>query len=309
MAFLLGFGAFLPERVVGNNEIAARMGKSAEWITDVSGISERRWAAADVSVADLAVRAAEDCLTRTGVSASTIGMVLVGSGSSERRFPGPACVVAQRLGLAGVPAIDLPMASAGSLYGMALASRVAEAYGTVLVIGAEKMSSVIDREPLDANTAILFGDGAGACVISADTGRLRIVDSVLHSDGSFAEDLRLDFEGSLQMNGMAVIMQAARKIPAAIQEVLTRHGVAPGSVDRFVMHQANQNLILRVAKTVGVPAERFYSNIARYGNTSSASMLIAASECWAEANSLCFAAFGAGFHWGALFADLNPVHT
>ena len=303
MAFLRAIGAYVPERVVGNQEIAARIAKPADWILEVSGISERRWADPEVTVADLAVRAAEDCLTRSDVPASSVGMLIVGSGSSERRFPGPACVVAQRLGLGGVPAIDLPMASAGSLYGMALASRLAVDFGNVLVIGAEKMSAVIDREPADPNTAILFGDGAGACLISSEEGRLRIVDSVLHSDGAFAEDLRLGFDGVLEMNGMAVILQASRKIPGAINEILAKHGVAAAGIDRFVMHQANQNLIVRVAKSVGVPADRFYSNIAKYGNTSSASMLIAASECWTDARSICFAAFGAGFHWGALVAE------
>ena len=101
---------------------------------------------------------------------------------------------------------------------------------------------------------------------------------------------------------MAVILQASRKIPGTINEILAKHGVAAAGIDRFVMHQANQNLIVRVAKSVGVPADRFYSNIAKYGNTSSASMLIAASECWTDARSICFAAFGAGFHWGALLA-------
>ena len=304
MAFLRGFGACVPERVVGNAEIAARVGKSPEWILEVCGISERRWASPKVTVADLGVRAAEDCLTRSGVAAASIGMVLVGSGSSERRFPGPACVIAQRLGVpSGVPAIDLPMASAGSLYGMALASRLAGEFGNILVIGAEKMSTVVDLEPADPSTAILFGDGAGACLVSPDTGRLRIVDSVLHSDGAFAEDLRLGFDGVLTMNGMSVIMQASRKIPGAINELLAKHGVAASSIGLFVMHQANQNLIVRVAKSVGVAPDRFYSNIAKYGNTSSASMLIAASECGTEPGSICFAAFGAGFHWGALLAQ------
>jgi 3-oxoacyl-[acyl-carrier-protein] synthase-3 len=303
MAFLRSFGSYLPERVVTNSEIAARIDKSAEWIAEVSGIRERRWASPETTVADLAVSAAADCLKNAGLQPADVGMIIVGSGSSERRFPGPAASAAQRLGCAsGVPAIDLPLASAGSLFAMSLASRVAEEYRNVLVIGAERMSSIVDREPLDSNSAILFGDGAGACLISADPGPLRIVDSVLHSDGSFAEDLRLGFDGILEMNGMAVIMQASRKIPGAINEILAKNALAAASVDRFVMHQANQNLIIRVAKSVGVPADRFYSNIVRYGNTSSASMLIAASECWRDARSICFAAFGAGFHWGALLA-------
>jgi 3-oxoacyl-[acyl-carrier-protein] synthase III len=99
-----------------------------------------------------------------------------------------------------------------------------------------------------------------------------------------------------------VILQASRKIPGAINELLSKHLIGAANVERFVMHQANQNLINRVAKSIGVPAESFYSNISRYGNTSSASMLIAASECWTDARSICFAAFGAGFHWGALLA-------
>jgi 3-oxoacyl-[acyl-carrier-protein] synthase-3 len=302
MAFLRSFGSYLPERIVGNSEIAARIGKTTEWILDVSGIEERRWSAPEVTVADLAVAAATDCLTRAGVQAAAVGMVLVASGSSERRFPGPASTVASRLGLNGAPAIDLPLASAGSLFGMSLAARLASVYGNVLVVGAEKMSAVVDRDPADPNTAILFGDGAGACLISAEEGRLEVVDSVLHSDGAFAEDLKLGFDGILQMNGMAVILQAARKIPGAINEILAKHTIEASTIDRFVMHQANQNLIVRVAKSVGVPAERFYSNISKYGNTSSASMLIAAADCWMDARSICFAAFGAGFHWGALLA-------
>ena len=166
MAFLRGFGAYVPERVVGNAEIAARVGKTPEWILEISGISERRWAGPDMTVADMGVLAAEDCLTQSSVPASSVGMVLVASGSAEQRFPGPAAVVASRLGLGVVPAIDLPMASAGSLYAMALASRLADEFGTVLVVGAEKMSAVVDRAPEDPNTTIQFGDGAGACLVS-----------------------------------------------------------------------------------------------------------------------------------------------
>jgi 3-oxoacyl-[acyl-carrier-protein] synthase-3 len=183
---------------------------------------------------------------------------------------------------------------------MSLASSLAPVYGNILVIGAEKMSTVMDQ---DKNTAILFGDGAGACLIGNDESHCAIIDSVLHSDGAFAEDLRLELTGAIHMNGRSVIMQAARKIPAAINELLERNGKGATDIDIFLMHQANQNLIDKVAKTLGVASAKFYSNIARYGNTSSASMLIAAKEWWPETgNSICFAAFGAGFQWGALLA-------
>jgi 3-oxoacyl-[acyl-carrier-protein] synthase-3 len=237
-----------------------------------------------------------------------IGLIMVASGSGERRFPGPAATVAHQLGSAQTPAIDLPLASAGSLFGMALASRLAEHHGNVLVIASEKMSSVVAREPVEAGVAILFGDGAGACILGPGTGAARVVDYALHSDGAFADDLKLDFEAPLAMNGRSVIMQASRKIPSVIAEVLERNGKPASAVEVFLMHQANQNLIDRVARALEVEPAKFYSNIRRYGNTSSASMLIAASEWWqapgpSAAQSICFAAFGAGFHWGALLVQ------
>jgi 3-oxoacyl-[acyl-carrier-protein] synthase-3 len=300
VAGIVGFGAFLPGRVVTNAELAARLGCEEEWIFQASGIRERRYA--EESVTDMALAAAKDCLQN---HPAEIGLVIVASGSAERRFPGPAASVASALGLGSVPAIDLPMASAGGLFGMSLAARLAQVYGNILVVAAEKMSAAIDDEK---NTAILFGDGAGACLISPDTGACRIVDSVLHSDGAFSEDLQLGLNGPIHMNGRSVIMQAARKIPASVLEVLERNGKVAADVDVFLMHQANQNLIDKVAKTLGVASEKFYTNIARYGNTSSASMLIAAHEWWQnEGSTICFAAFGAGFQWGALLASRDAT--
>ena len=307
MAFLKGFGACLPARVVDNQEMAAITGVTPDWILNISGIEERRFAAADETVADLATAAAQDCLSRCGVPASALGMVIVAGGTSGRSFPGPAPTVAHRLGLTGAPAIDLPMPSAGALFGLALAARLAAEYGHILVVGAEKMSAVVERQPVDPGVAVLFGDGAGACVVSAADGPAEIIDSVIYSDGAFTEDLCLDFASPLHMNGRAVIMQATRKIPRAISEILDRCKVPAPEVDAFIMHQANQNLIDGVARALGVPSSRFYSNIRRYGNTSAASMLIAASE-WSQAGGfrsgapVVFAGFGAGFNWGALLA-------
>ena len=234
-------------------------------------------------------------------------MILVSSGSSERQFPGPAASVAKLLGLDSVPAIDLPLASAGSLFGLSLASQLAAVVGNVLVIGTEKMSSIVERQPMDRSVAILFGDGAGACLVSPDAGVARVLGWELHSDGAFAEDLKVDFNEPLAMNGRTVILQATRKIPRVINSLFEKHGLVVNEAGAFLMHQANQNLIVKIASALDVSPERFYSNIARYGNTSSASMLIAADE-WSQqvgfeaAVPVCFAAFGAGFHWGALLA-------
>ena len=307
MPFLREFAAYLPERVVSNAEIGSQVGCDAEWIKNVSGIEQRRFAGDDESVADLALRAAQACLDKAKLSASALGMIMIASGSTERHFPGPAATVAHRLGLDATPALDVPMASAGTLYAMALASRLCDSIGEILVIGAEKMSSVVLRPPMERGVAILFGDGAGACLVSPTEGKARVLGSSLHTDGAFAEDLKLGFDRPLEMNGRSVILQASRKVPRAISELLDRHGRKASDVGTFLMHQANQNLIDRVAQALEVPADRFYSNIARYGNTSSASMLIAAAE-WAESGwpageSVCFTAFRAGFHWGALLAE------
>jgi 3-oxoacyl-[acyl-carrier-protein] synthase-3 len=307
MAFLRGFGAYLPPRVVGNQEMAALSGAAPEWILNVSGIEQRRFADPDQSVADLALAAAHNCLERCGLKAADLAMLIVASGTAGRSFPGPAVTVAHRLGLAAPPALDLPLPSAGSLFALSLASRLAAGYGHILVVAAEKMSTVIARQPIEPGVAVLFGDGAGACIVSPDAGIAEVVDSVLYSDGAFSEELRLDFDAPLVMNGRAVIMQASRKIPRAISELLARHRVAAGDVDVFLMHQANQNLIDGVARALGVPSAGFYSNIRRYGNTSAASMLIAAAE-WSQASGfrahapVVFAGFGGGFHWGALLA-------
>ena len=305
MAYLAGFGHYLPPRVVTNAEIGARVDSDPAWILNVSGIEERRFAD-DESLVDMAVKAGAAALAAAGVAVDELEMVMVASGTSPRSFPGPAVSVAERLGTALVPAIDLPMASAGSLFGLALAARLAR--GPILVIGAEKMSTVIERQPLEKGVAILFGDGAGACVVHPKQGILRVIDSELGSDGIFAEDLKLEHGRPLEMNGRVVIMQASRKIPAAISMVLERNGRAAPDVPLYLMHQANQNLIDRVAQALGVEPARFYSNIRRYGNTSSASMLIAASERFsgeplAPGVPVVFAAFGAGFHWGALLTE------
>jgi 3-oxoacyl-[acyl-carrier-protein] synthase-3 len=309
VAAILGFGAYLPARVVTSTELAARLECEPGWILDVSGIEERRYAAPDESIASMGVLAAQQCLERAGVKAADLGMILVSSGSSDRRFPGPASTIAHALSADGVPAIDLPLASAGGLFGMAIAASLGAMHGKILVIASEKMSTVVDREPLERGVVPLFGDGAGACLIAPQGVGARIIDSVLHSDGAFAEDLRLDFNGTLEMNGRSVILQASRKIPAAIGEVLERNGKSASSVRVFLMHQAHQHVMDRVARALNVEAGRFFTNIRRYGNTSSASLLIAASEWWSDpgpsaGDLICLAVFGAGFHWGALLAEI-----
>ena len=306
MAYLRAFGSWLPPRRVTNQEIAPLVDATPEWILEVSGIEERRYASDQDTVASIGLLAARDCLEKAGATAAELGMILVASGSSDRFCPGPASQIAAGLGLASTPALDIPVAYAGSLIGLTLAAQLAPTAGRVLVIGAEIMSRRVALNPEGKNTAILFGDGAGAALVDAETGFARIADSCLFTDGT-AADILFVRDGHFHMDGPAVIMHASRKMPRAINELLTRNGIAPGEVEAFLLHQANLNLITRVAAAVKAPRERFFTNIARYGNTSSASLLIAAAE-WhsgqtaALAGPLVFSAFGAGLNWGALLA-------
>lgn len=306
MAYLRAFGAHLPERVVTNDALAEQLAVDPEWIFTQSGIRERRYAAETDTVVTLGVAAAQQCLAAANLAASDLGLILVASGSPDRYCPGPASQIAALLGLTTTPVIDIPVASAGTIIALSLASRLAATMGHVLVIGSEIMSRRIDPTPEGKNTAILFGDGAGAAIISPDQGIARIVGSCLHTDGSSADALAIQ-NGRIHMDGGVVIRHASRRIPEAIAEVLEHNNIKPQDVGTFLLHQANLNLITRIAKTVGAPVELFYSNIERYGNTSSASMLIAAAE-WHQANPgpfaqpVVFSAFGVGLNWGALLA-------
>ena len=306
MAYLRGFGKYLPERVVDNVEMATLLGVEAQWIREMSGIEARRFARADESVAEMAAAAGAEALERSGVAATELGLILVASGSSERRFPGPASEVQHRLGAAQAVAMDVQMASAGALFALAQAEMWSRRTDKILVVAAEKMSDVVMTQPMEAGTAMLFGDGAGACVVDSKAGRARIVDFELGTDGSNAGELKLEFGAAMHMNGRMVIMNAVRKVPAGIRTVLARAGLEPAEVRVFLMHQANANLLAKIAQTLGVAVDKFYSNIARYGNTSSASMLIAAREWdegFASGDKVVFAAFGAGFQWGAMLVE------
>jgi 3-oxoacyl-[acyl-carrier-protein] synthase-3 len=303
MSYLLSFGHHLPPRVVSNSDLEKRTGRDAASIEKSSGILERRYAAEGETVADLALAAASSCLQSAKLTPQDIGLILVSSGSSERTFPGPASVLAAKLGLTTTPAIDIPVASAGSLIGLAFAADLTPRYGNVLVVASEVMSRRISDS--DPDTAILFGDGAGAAIVSPNQGFLRIADTALFTDGNYADALQLQHSSAIQMKGLDVIVQASRKIPRAIEDILTKNNLKAADVPVFLMHQANMNLIRKVATALQIPAERFFSNITRYGNTSSASLLIAASE-WRTSNPtppitpIVLATFGAGFNWGAI---------
>lgn len=304
MAHLAGLGHALPERVVPSSELAVRLDVTEEWILGACGIRERRWLAGDESAASLAERAAHAALAGAGLSPAQLGAIVVGTGSAPRAFPGVSADLQRRLGAAGIPAFDVPLASVGGLFALALAVDLCPRTGPVLAVGAEEMSRVLLRAPLAKETAILFGDGAAACVVAPGDGPIAVVDVRLGSDGTFADALSLGSDGPLSMDGRTVILQASRKLPAAVRAVLEPHGLAPADVDLFVLHQANLNLLRGVARSLGIGEEKLFVNVDRVGNTSAASVLVALSEASEQGLlrpgfRVVLAAFGAGFSWGA----------
>jgi 3-oxoacyl-[acyl-carrier-protein] synthase-3 len=307
MSYLRGFGKYLPERVVTNGELATALEVESSWIVSSCGIEERRYACDSQSLVDLGVEAALDCLKNCKAAISSIGLLLVSSGSPDIFCPGPASAIAARLGLGGTPAVDLPIASAGSIAAVVMAESLAARFGNVLVVATEIMSRRISRTPEGKNNAILFGDGAGACLVSQERSDAfaRIGAVTLHTDGERAGAIAVH-NGIFSMDGMAVIRQASQKLPAVISEVLAMAEIAAEELGAVLIHQANLNLLDRVAKTLKLLPDRLFTNIQRYGNTSSASMLIAAAE-WRErtpepAAPFVLAAFGAGLTYGAMLA-------
>jgi 3-oxoacyl-[acyl-carrier-protein] synthase-3 len=308
LTHLAGFGHCLPDDVVDNASLSAEFGVAPEWILAATGIRTRRRVAPGETVCDLAHRAAVAALADAGMAPSALGGIVVGTGTPNRVFPGVSAEVQRRLGAPGVPAFDIHLASVGGLFALAAAASLCGQYGPVLAVGAEEMSTAMARPPRVKETAILFGDGAGATVVCPGEGAVTVRDVRIASDASFAEALRMEFGEPMSMDGRTVILQAGRKLAAAVGDILSRNGLAVPDVDLFLFHQANLNLLRQVGNTLGIDPAKVFVNLDRYGNCSAASPLIAMSEA-RDAGRLfpgcraVLAAFGAGMGWGAAMVE------
>ena len=303
-AGIAGLGAALPQRRVPNAEIAARLGVGEEWIERRTGIRERRYAAPGQRVSELAAAAGRAALEDAALDPSDIDMVLVATLASDEITPSTAPLVAHELGMERAAAVDVGAACTGSLAALAHASAWIEAGRArhALVIGAEILSRFIDFD--DRRTAPLFGDGAGAIVLSAD-GDGVFGPFVLGSDGAAASAIRVTRERSvLEMEGHETFLMAVHRLSSATCEVLELAGLTLEDVDLFVYHQANSRILTAVAERLGLPAERVFDVIGELGNTSAASLPIALGEA-ARAGALepgarvVLGAVGAGVVWGA----------
>ncbi|HXU37147.1 MAG TPA: ketoacyl-ACP synthase III [Blastocatellia bacterium] len=331
--FITGTGACLPSRVVANAELAPQLGVTSEWIEANSGIHERRWVAAEQSTSDLAVAAVRDALDDASLSSDQVDYLIGCSLSPDYQVPGIAALVQRKLeGCRQVPALDIRAGCAGIVYSLQLARGLIEsgAARNVVCFGAEAQSKGLDLNPRSAELSMLFGDGAGAIVVSgtqdsasdSQEPRLRIEDILIESDGRFAEDLIVRAPGTgngarwidseqiaagLQygsMQGRSVILQAVRKLADAAVRITERNSLSLGEIEVVIPHQANANLLRALAKKLSMPEECIVTNVEQFGNTSGASAFLAFWQAKrehrfrADANVLILA-FGAGFTWGA----------
>jgi 3-oxoacyl-[acyl-carrier-protein] synthase-3 len=337
--FITGYGSALPQRIVTNAELAPMLGVTPDWIEANSGIRERRWVEADQATSDLAVVAVRDALNDAGTPTEHVDYLIACTLSPDYQVPGIAPIVQYKLvGCRCIPAIDLRAGCAGILYGLQLARGLIEsrAASTVVCVGAEAQSKGIDLDPRSADLSMLFGDGAGAVVVSneakpADREYLvRIDDILIESDGGFAEDLIVRAPGTANgarwldesqldsqlhygsMQGRNVILQAVRKLSDAAERILARNELTANQVDLVIPHQANANLLAALARKLGISSDRVVMNVDRLGNTSGASAFIALSQAHHEGrirlgSKTLILAFGAGFTWGAALASAIDV--
>ena len=303
-AGIVGLGTALPERRVSSAEIAARLGVSADWIERRTGIREHRSAAPGQRVSDLATAAGLLALRDAGLQAGEIDLLLVATVASDEITPATAPIVAHELGAVNAAAIDVGAACTGSVAALAHATAWIEAGRArrVLVIGAEILTRFIDLD--DRRTAPLFGDGAGAIVVSPD-GDGRIGPFVFGSDGARAGAIRATrARGLLEMDGHETFLQAVQRLSTATTEVVELSGLALGDVDLFIYHQANSRILAAVADRLELPQDRVFDCIADLGNTSAASVPLAlaaavADGALAPGAQLVLGAIGAGLTWGA----------
>ncbi|HEX5319844.1 MAG TPA: beta-ketoacyl-ACP synthase III [Stellaceae bacterium] len=314
-ALVAGCGAYLPDRVLTNDELAARLDTSDEWIRQRTGIAERRIAADGQLTSDLAVAAARRALDRAGMSGSDLDLIVLATATPDLTFPATATKVQAQLAMKRGAAFDVQAVCAGFIFALSVADnaiRLGQAR-TALVIGAETFSRILDWE--DRGTCVLFGDGAGALVLSAAPdgapGGRGVLSTHLHSDGSQHDILYVDggpsssrTTGFLRMEGREVFRHAVQNLSEVVDETLEANGLTAADIDWLVPHQANSRIIDAVGRRLGLPASRVVNTVARHANTSAASIPLALSEAVGDGrivpgNLVLMEAIGGGLSWGA----------
>lgn len=317
-AAMRSIASYVPTRCVPNAEFEKTLDTSDEWITKRTGIKTRYFASDDQSGSDLGVEAARLALSRANLTPKDIDLVVCATLSPDfMAMPSNACLISAKLGITDVPAFDITAACTGFIYLLSVAKSFVEsgAYHNVLIVGAEKISSVLDFS--DRGTCVLFGDGAGAAVISrTDNPKEAILDVHISANGAYSDLLMTPQAkiqsaqkgeiqgGKLQMKGNEVFKHAVRTLTADVEHILQRNNLSTDSIDLFIPHQANLRIINAVGEQLGLGSEKIILTVQKYGNTSAASIPMAIDEAYKakrinKGDLLLLDAFGGGFTWGS----------
>lgn len=316
-------GFYVPDRIVTNDDLAKLMDTSDEWIRQRSGIERRRYAPEDVGCAELAYQASLRALNEAGLEANAIDCIILATLSPDYHFPGSACLLGRKLGLPGIPAIDIRAQCSGFIYSLCTADNFIRGgqFKSILVVGSEKHSMALEFADRGRDVTVLFGDGAGAVIVQPTDEDRGILSTHLHADGELADALWLECPGSAhprwitgemlkegrtypKMKGRLVFKNALEKMPSVIREALAENRMTVEDIDLFLFHQANLRIVEHVANQMNIPAEKVYNNIQEYGNTTAASIPIALHEALKkgllrEGQHVLMASFGSGFTWAS----------
>jgi 3-oxoacyl-[acyl-carrier-protein] synthase III len=316
---ITGVGSYLPTKVLTNAELTKLVDTTDEWITTRTGIKERRIAAKDETTSDLATRAALRAMAKANVTADQVKLIIVATVTPDMFFPSTACLVQRNIGAKRAAAFDLEAACSGFIYGLEIGQQfiMSRTYDTVLVIGAEKLSTIVDWQ--DRNTCVLFGDGAGAAILQNRPHSHGLLTAVMGADGDKADILGMPGGGSrhpptaesikarlhyIRMDGRETYKSAVQAMQTAAQEALRRCELDISQIKCIIPHQANRRIIDAVAERLGAKPEQLFVNVDRYGNTSAASVAIALDEAVESGHIqlgdlVLLVVFGGGLTWGA----------
>jgi 3-oxoacyl-[acyl-carrier-protein] synthase-3 len=323
---IVGLGHHVPDNIITNEYLSTVMDTNNEWIVERTGIHERRWMNPETdTVANMAAKATRMALERAKLQATDIDFIVFATITPDYFFPGSGVLLQRELGLDGkIAALDIRNACSGFIYALSVADQFIKTgmYKTILVVGAEIQSTALDITTRGRNTAVIFGDGAGAVILQSSE-KPGILSTHLHSDGTFAEELYVKDPGSSRphkerqpeqitdtstfkvvMNGNQVFKHAVVRFMEVIQEALDANKLTKEDINLLVPHQANLRISQYIQEKLALTADQVYNNIMRYGNTTAASIPIAMSEAWAEGkikenDLICLAAFGSGFTWAS----------
>jgi len=316
---IIGTGSYLPEKILTNQELEKLVETSDDWITSRTGIKERRIAGENEHTSDLAAKAALSAMENAGITAEEVDLIIVATVTPDMFFPSTACFVQTKIGAKNAACFDVSAACSGFLYAIEIAQQfiTSHTYDTILVIGAEKLSSIVDWT--DRNTCVLFGDGAGAAVLRHRGGGHGVISTFMASDGGLSDILYIPGGGSrfpinkdnaaehqncIKMNGKETYKHAVTSMLDAAQKVLADANLDPSALACIIPHQANLRIIEAISDRIKVPMERFMINLDRYGNTSAAAVAIALDEAnrsgrMKEGDYILLVVFGGGLTWAS----------